>query len=151
MPATTSILQPSSTPTNTSVPVTPTLEANPTPQATETLSPAAEAVVAALLDYKNSEGCRIGRDRSNGVVDVPGDDPSVLDFCSICKKCAENCPSQAIPMDDRQEVDGVQRWKIDSSKCFHYWIVIGTDCGRCMMVCPYFHATDVTHKLMPLR
>jgi len=82
------------------------------------------------------------------IPDQPGDDPNVLDFCTICKKCAETCPSQAISLDDRQEFDGALRWRIDSGKCFHYWNVIGTDCGRCMMVCPYSHATDVTHNLM---
>ncbi|MFH2039934.1 MAG: reductive dehalogenase domain-containing protein [Chloroflexota bacterium] len=82
------------------------------------------------------------------VPDPTGDNPSVLDFCTICKKCAENCPSHAISMDDRQEIEGALRWKIDSGKCFHYWNVIGTDCGRCLMVCPYSHGTDVTHNIM---
>jgi ferredoxin len=80
--------------------------------------------------------------------DKPGDDPSILDFCIICKKCAENCPGKAITSDDRQEVEGALCWKIDSGKCFHYWNAIGTDCGRCMMVCPYSHANDPIHNLM---
>ena len=82
------------------------------------------------------------------IVDQPGDDPAVLDFCSICKKCAENCPGQAISLDDRKEFDGAFQWKIDSGKCFHYWNVVGTDCGRCLMVCPYAHANDLSHNLM---
>ena len=80
--------------------------------------------------------------------DPPGDSPAVLDFCQICKKCAENCPSKAIPFDDRQEIDGALRWKINAEQCFHDWNKVGTDCGRCMMVCPYSHPDDPAHKLV---
>jgi len=73
---------------------------------------------------------------------------SVIDFCSICKKCAENCPSKAIPFQDRQELDGAMRWRIDSDACFHYWNIIGTDCGRCMAVCPYSHPNSFHHNLV---
>ncbi|MFP4343664.1 MAG: 4Fe-4S dicluster domain-containing protein [Anaerolineales bacterium] len=72
----------------------------------------------------------------------------VLDFCRICKKCAENCPSRAIPFDDRREIDGALRWQIDSVKCFHYWNVAGTDCGRCLSVCPYSHPDTPSHNLV---
>jgi ferredoxin len=61
-------------------------------------------------------------------------DPSVIDFCNICKKCAENCPSRSIPFDDRREIDGCLRWKLDEETCFRYWNAVGTDCGRCMAV-----------------
>jgi len=73
---------------------------------------------------------------------------SVVDFCTICKKCAESCPSQAIPFDHRQELDGAMRWRIDSDSCFHYWNVIGTDCGRCMAVCPFSHPESIHHNLV---
>jgi ferredoxin len=73
--------------------------------------------------------------------------PSVIDFCNICKKCADNCPSKAIPFDDRQEIDGALRWKLDANACFRYWNVIGTDCGICMKVCPYSHPYTAYHNL----
>ncbi|MGB2896551.1 MAG: reductive dehalogenase domain-containing protein, partial [Anaerolineales bacterium] len=57
-------------------------------------------------------------------------DYSVLDFCTRCKKCAVVCPSKAISFDDRTEVDGVKRWKINAEACFTYWNTTGTDCGR---------------------
>lgn len=38
--------------------------------------------------------------------DQPGDNAAVNDFCTICKKCAENCPAQAISMEGKQEFDG---------------------------------------------
>ncbi len=82
------------------------------------------------------------------VVDGPTPRPDILDFCRVCKKCAENCPSRAIPFDDRQEIDGALRWQIDSGRCFHYWNVIGTDCGRCMSVCPYAHPDTLPHNVV---
>lgn len=75
-------------------------------------------------------------------------DPSMVDFCTICSKCAENCPSRSIPFDDRREINGALRWQIDSETCFHYWNVIGTDCGRCMVVCPYSHPANFSHNLI---
>jgi reductive dehalogenase len=82
------------------------------------------------------------------LVDQRDEETSVLDFCRICKKCAETCPSRAIPFTDRQEIDGALRWRIDSARCFRYWNVIGTDCGRCMMVCPYSHPNNAGHNLV---
>jgi reductive dehalogenase len=75
-------------------------------------------------------------------------DPSVLDFCSICQKCAVNCPCQAIPAGERQQIDGVLRWRIDADACFLYWNTVGTDCGRCMAVCPYSHPDTFFHNLV---
>ena len=73
-------------------------------------------------------------------VDEREPDEAVLAFCRICKKCSGNCPSRAISFEDRQDENGAWRWKIDHIRCFSYWNVIGTDCGRCMAVCPLAHA-----------
>jgi len=75
-------------------------------------------------------------------------DAAAIDFCSICKKCADNCPSKSIPFDDRQEIDGALRWRINSDTCFRYWNVVGTDCGICMNVCPYSHPNTFYHNLI---
>ncbi len=75
-------------------------------------------------------------------------DMALIDFCTVCKKCAENCPSKSIPFDHRQEVDGVLRWRINPESCFMYWNVIGTDCGICMTVCPYSHPDSMHHNLL---
>ena len=74
---------------------------------------------------------------------VPED--SVIDFCSICLKCADACPSNAIPSGHRSEIDGALRWKIDSEACFTHWCKIGTDCARCISVCPYSHPDNPMH------
>ncbi|MBD3378731.1 4Fe-4S dicluster domain-containing protein [candidate division KSB1 bacterium] len=75
-------------------------------------------------------------------------DPSMIEFCKICKKCAENCPSKAIPFDDMQVIGGVKRWQIDSNACFSYWCSAGTDCGICMRVCPFSHPDHFTHSFI---
>jgi reductive dehalogenase len=75
-------------------------------------------------------------------------DASVIDFCRICKKCAACCPSRSIPFGDREEIDGVLRWRINSDTCFRYWNTIGTDCGLCMAVCPYSHPNNLAHNLV---
>lgn len=75
-------------------------------------------------------------------------DQSTLDFCQICKKCAQNCPSQSIPSGDREISNGVLRWKIDPESCYHYWTIIGTDCGRCLAVCPFSHPDSWLHNLV---
>ncbi|WP_430933743.1 4Fe-4S dicluster domain-containing protein [Saccharicrinis sp. 156] len=75
-------------------------------------------------------------------------DATVLDFCDICKKCAEVCPGQAIPTDDKKEIHGIRRWQINQEECFSYWCTTGTDCGRCMSVCPYSHPNNRLHNLV---
>jgi len=82
------------------------------------------------------------------VADPPGDDVSVIDFCTACKKCAENCPSESISFGERERIDEAYRWAIDPDGCFRYWNAIGTDCGRCMTVCPYSHPDTASHDLV---
>lgn len=75
-------------------------------------------------------------------------DAAIIDFCNICKKCAESCPSNSIPLDERTEIDGALRWKLKEETCYRYWCVVGTDCGRCMAVCPYAHPDNLAHNLI---
>ena len=75
-------------------------------------------------------------------------DYSVLDFCVHCHKCATCCPPWAIPFDDRVEVDGVRRWQIKQELCYIYWSHTGTDCGRCVAVCPYSHPDRLLHTFV---
>ena len=70
------------------------------------------------------------------------------DFCKICKKCANCCPSNSIPLEDQQEVNGTLRWKLNAETCFDYWGKVGTDCNICMHVCPWSHATTFPHKII---
>jgi len=73
---------------------------------------------------------------------------SVIDFCIQCKKCATNCPSQAISFLDREEINGVLRWQINQEACYTYWTKAGTDCSKCIQVCPYSHQNNLLHNLV---
>ncbi|MCD4729213.1 MAG: reductive dehalogenase, partial [Bacteroidales bacterium] len=81
-------------------------------------------------------------------VDLPLHDYSMIDFCIKCKKCADSCPSQAISFDDMKNVDGVKRWQINQEACFSLWCTLGTDCGRCISVCPFSHANNLMHNIV---
>jgi len=82
------------------------------------------------------------------IADKPIIDPAVIDFCSICKKCATTCPSRAISYEDRQVHNGALRWVIDPEACYTYWTKVGTDCGVCMRVCPFAHGSSWHHQLI---
>ncbi|MBS1248585.1 MAG: 3-chloro-4-hydroxyphenylacetate reductive dehalogenase [Chloroflexi bacterium] len=73
---------------------------------------------------------------------------AIIDFCNICQKCATTCPSRSIPFGKREEIDGALRWKINPDTCFRYWNVAGTDCGRCMAVCPFSHPDNFAHNFV---
>lgn len=75
-------------------------------------------------------------------------EPSMIDFCLHCKKCAVVCPAHAISFDEPKEIDGAFRWKIQSEACFTYWQQAGTDCGKCVIVCPYSHPSGILHNLI---
>ena len=73
---------------------------------------------------------------------------STLHFCQHCQKCARNCPASAIPEGPRSREGGVDRWKINSERCYHFWTTSGTDCGRCISVCPYSHPDNAFHRFI---
>jgi ferredoxin len=75
-------------------------------------------------------------------------DRSALHFCNLCKKCAVSCPVAAIPTGPQIKVENTSRWQISSEKCYHYWTIAGTDCGRCMAVCPYSHPDNSFHRFI---
>jgi reductive dehalogenase len=75
-------------------------------------------------------------------------DGTVIEFCEICEKCAAVCPSQSIPSGPRTEHDGTLRWRINPERCYTYWCKVGTDCSRCMGVCPYSHPDTPLHRLV---
>lgn len=72
----------------------------------------------------------------------------VQDFCEKCMKCTDNCPPKAIPDGGKTMVRGVEKWQLDIEKCYHYWRVIGTDCGLCMKVCPFSHPDNLIHNIL---
>ena len=77
-------------------------------------------------------------------------DSTMIEFCEACEKCAAVCPSQSIPRGNRTEESGVLRWKINAETCYTYWCKVGTDCGRCLAVCPYSHPNTLVHNVVRL-
>lgn len=71
-------------------------------------------------------------------------------FCLHCEKCARECPSQSIPRGGKQDISGVERWKINQETCYTYWCKIGTDCAVCVNSCPYSKPDTLIHKLVRL-
>lgn len=51
-------------------------------------------------------------------------------------------------VDDRQEIEGALRWRINPDTCFRYWTVLGTDCARCVALCPYSFPDSPVHNLV---
>lgn len=64
--------------------------------------------------------------------------------CEICRRCANNCPPQAIDHGKpttytfgRSNIKGIKKWTADAEKCFKFWVVKGSDCANCIRTCPY--------------
>lgn len=74
----------------------------------------------------------------------------VQDFCEKCKKCAVNCPSNAIPYGDRTTVRGIEKWQLDMEACLMAWRALGSDCGLCMKSCPFSHPPAFVHDIVRL-
>ena len=68
----------------------------------------------------------------------------VAEFCSICTRCADACPANALPYGppnadrpNRSAIQGVVKWTSDAEKCFGYWAKLASDCAICLRVCPF--------------
>ena len=72
----------------------------------------------------------------------------VQDFCRKCKKCAFNCPAQAIPKGEKMLENGVLKWTLQREECYRFWRKCGTDCARCIFVCPYSKMDNFFHRII---
>lgn len=79
---------------------------------------------------------------------TPGTPLFMEQFCRICKKCADNCPSGSITHGDEPSSRNVRHWSIQQEKCFSYWKTIGSDCGLCISVCPYTKPDTLIHRFV---
>ena len=72
------------------------------------------------------------------VVDKPIDF-GLQAMCTMCQKCARECPCNAIPFGPKVMFNGYEIWKPDVEKCGKYRLtnMKGSACGRCMKTCPY--------------
>ena len=86
------------------------------------------------------------------VADAPIDF-GVTEFCAVCKKCADFCPSRAISFDERttepnnvSNAGGTLKWRIDPVKCRTYWSRAKKGCTICVACCPYNKADNLFHR-----
>lgn len=54
------------------------------------------------------------------------------DFCKVCNKCAKNCFSKSLSMEEDPTT-----WQTDQESCYSKWRDVGTDCGMCLSSCPF--------------
>jgi ferredoxin len=103
-----------------------------------------------LMTLRQGPRVRLGVVTTNleMVPDHRAPNQAVIDFCTICEKCAHVCPSRSIPLGPQQEIDGAMRWKLNPDTCFRYWAVAGTDCSRCMATCPFAHPDTFSHNFI---
>ncbi|MBT8358432.1 MAG: reductive dehalogenase [Desulfobacterales bacterium] len=79
----------------------------------------------------------------------------VWDFCMICKKCAQKCPSQSLVHGDPNAKahnisnrEGIRAWHINAETCLPFWAANGTDCANCIRVCPFNKPPGLVHELV---
>ncbi len=84
-------------------------------------------------------------------VEIARDEPGcwgIADFCRGCAKCAELCPSAAIPAGETCISRGAEKWPLDADRCYHLWRTMGTDCGVCLRVCPFAKPDTPLHRMV---
>ncbi len=84
----------------------------------------------------------------------------VLEFCKNCKRCADQCPGNAIPLDDEPSMTppedgerwynnpGPKKWYVNAKKCFEYWCQSNNSCASCITSCPYNKPDFWHHRLV---
>lgn len=86
----------------------------------------------------------------------------VVEFCESCEKCAERCPSRAIPSGGTtteghniSNQSGPRKWYVNAEKCFGFWAKNRMDCATCIRVCPFNkeagHLHDTARALVKRR
>jgi reductive dehalogenase len=79
----------------------------------------------------------------------------VEEFCRVCMKCAQDCPSRAISFGERTTEalnvstnSGVLKWPVNGEQCYKYWVANKLDCATCIRVCPFDQEQGWIHDLV---
>lgn len=75
-------------------------------------------------------------------------DFGLQDMCGKCRKCARECPVNAISHRDKVMFNGYEMWKPDVERCARYRVTNtkGSACGRCMKMCPFTNEGLLAHR-----
>lgn len=108
-----------------------------------------------LIGEKYGMGVRIGK----VLTDMPLAQDSPVDlgvrrFCTKCKKCADNCPVNAISFEDQPDGrafsksnnPGIRKWYVNVDKCYNFWNFNSSDCSNCVTHCPFTKPDTWTHN-----
>lgn len=84
-------------------------------------------------------------------------DFGVTQFCRVCKKCAQSCPSKSIsydtdptwqtPWDTISNNNGTYKWYVNVDTCYDYWVKNSADCSNCIRVCPFTKPPGIGHDV----
>src|SRR6266481_4012000 len=83
------------------------------------------------------------------VADQPVD-IGVEDFCKICRKCANTCPTNSIPFGDKVVFNGIEKYKINWLTCYKLRPYVHDHWGSCLTcaaVCPFTKPNAWWHNL----
>ena len=72
-------------------------------------------------------------------------------YCQVCKKCARECPSQAISHSDEKTIyNDYETYELDVEACTRMRVgnPAGAACGRCIKVCPWNKPYEGIHKVV---
>ena len=81
------------------------------------------------------------------------DDPisiGVKEFCSTCKKCADNCPASALSHGPPKVTRGIRKWVLDGERCYRFWNSNPqgwSSCANCLKSCPYLKDWTWYHRV----
>ncbi len=78
----------------------------------------------------------------------------VREFCEVCTKCADQCPSQSIsrePMTGSGPTPannpGVRKWYVNADQCLAFWRANGANCSNCIRSCPFNKRPGVLYDM----
>jgi reductive dehalogenase len=77
-------------------------------------------------------------------------DIGVEDFCKICRKCANTCPTNSIPFGDKVVFNGIEKYKINWLTCYKLRPYVHDQWGSCLTcaaVCPFTKPNAWWHNL----
>lgn len=99
-----------------------------------------------LVSPEYGPNLRLGKVLTDMPVEIDGPiDFGLKEFCMVCMKCAEQCPSGCLSKEDEPSFKtrgewnnpGHEAWFEDAHLCLAYWTESTSGCSVCIGVCPF--------------